>query len=488
MSLQSRVVVLGGGIAGCASALALAGRGVNVTLLEASNRLGGRFNSIKISGLNRQIDSTQNVIFRTYSRFLQLLATCEVRDVVKLQDSTMLPFLEVGEGRISTIHSGKLPPPNHLTTAFLNASFLGLVDKMAMQKAVKAIQSTTEEQRRELDDLTFLQWLEDNGQSKRAIARFWNPIIRLALNIDSAQASAASAIFLFNKAFFSQVDTFDVGCFTTDFTQAVSSALRRTLAAAGVEVHLSTSATSLFRESGKVTGVNTIDGFHAASTVIICTPITATARLLTGSTASLASHDVAERLAKLGNTSQIGIHAFHEGPVLPDGTPFVICCDEPLIQMLFDRSGELDDGERGGLPGHWISSPVSYADPYIDWADELIRNEYKRVIETAFPQSPALIDFRVVRINRATTALMAGSQRLRPNPLDAGEGVILGGDWINIDWPSTLEASTRSGLTAAATYLELNGVRDFTGWHHDDSWLDWPNSPNRGDKDWRVWK
>ena len=83
---------------------------------------------------------------------------------------------------------------------------------------------------------------------------------------------------------------------------------------------------------------------------------------------------------------------------------------------------------------------------------------------------------------------MAGSQRLRPNPLDAGEGVILGGDWINIDWPSTLEASTRSGLTAAATYLELNGVRDFTGWHHDDSWLDWPNSPNRGDKDWRVWK
>ena len=266
MSLQSRVVVLGGGIAGCASALALAGRGVNVTLLEASNRLGGRFNSIKISGLNRQNDSTQNVIFRTYSRFLQLLATCEVRDVVKLQDSTMLPFLEVGEGRISTIHSGKLPPPNHLTTAFLNASFLGLVDKMAMQKAVKAIQSTTEEQRRELDDLTFLQWLEDNGQSKRAIARFWNPIIRLALNINSAQASAASAIFLFNKAFFSQVDTFDVGCFTTDFTQAVSSALRRTLAAAGVEVHLSTSATSLFRESGKVTGVNTIDGFHAAST------------------------------------------------------------------------------------------------------------------------------------------------------------------------------------------------------------------------------
>ena len=48
MSSQSRVVVIGGGIAGCSSALALAGRGVSVTLLEASSRLGGRYCSIDI--------------------------------------------------------------------------------------------------------------------------------------------------------------------------------------------------------------------------------------------------------------------------------------------------------------------------------------------------------------------------------------------------------------------------------------------------------
>ena len=179
--------------------------------------------------------------------------------------------------------------------------------------------------------------------------------------------------------------------------------------------------------------------------------------------------------------SQIGIHAFHEGPILPEGIPFVSCCDEPLIQMLFDRSGELDDGNRGGLPGHWICSPVSHADNYLQWDDELIRTEYQRVIDTAFPDSPALIDFHVVKINRSATSMKTGSQRLRPNPLDAGEGVILGGDWINIDWPSSLEASTRAGLVAAATYLRESGVRDFAEWNHEEKWPDWPNSAKKED-------
>ena len=70
--------------------------------------------------------------------------------------------------------------------------------------------------------------------------------------------------------------------------------------------------------------------------------------------------------------------------------------------------------------GHWICSPVSHADNYLQWDDELIRTEYQRVIDTAFPDSPALIDFHVVKINRSATSMKTGSQRLRPNPLDAG--------------------------------------------------------------------
>lgn len=486
--MQTRVVVIGGGVAGCSSALALAGRGVSVTLLEASQRLGGRYCSVDVDGIGRQIDSTQNVFFRNFERFLQLIATCELRDSVKLQNSTSLPFLEVEKGRISNIESGTLSPPNHLSTSFVKANFLGLADKISMQKAVQAIQSITDEKRQDLDDLSFQEWLEINGQSKRAISRFWNPISKLALNVDSSKSSAASAIFLFRKALLGKVNALDVGCFTNDFSSAVSSSLRRTLAASGVEVHLSSSVTSLFREAGVVTGVKTREALFAADRVIICTPIAETARLLTGSSASIKSHEVAENLAKLGNTSQIGIHAFHEGPILPEGIPFVTCCDEPMIQMLFDRSGELDDGNRDGLPGHWICTPVSHADDYLHWDDELIQTEYERVIGSAFPNSPALMEFHVVRKNRAATSMTTGSQRLRPSPIDAGQGVILGGDWIDIEWPSSLEGETRAGLVAAATLLREIGASEFEDWHHDEKWPDWPNPAFEEDYNWRIWK
>ena len=121
--MQTRVVVIGGGVAGCSSALALAGRGVSVTLLEASQRLGGRYSSVDVDGIGRQIDSTQNVFFRNFERFLQLIATCELRDSVKLQNSTSLPFLEVEKGRISNIESGTLSPPNHLSSFFCKGEF-----------------------------------------------------------------------------------------------------------------------------------------------------------------------------------------------------------------------------------------------------------------------------------------------------------------------------------------------------------------------------
>lgn len=481
------MVVVGGGIAGCSCALALAGRGESVTLFEASANLGGRVSSVQLKGFERKIDNAQHAVFRTYERFLQLLATCEARDIVKLQKRTTLPYLEVEKGRISIIQSGGLPPPNHFSTSILNAGFLGLGDKMAMQRAVKAFRSMDDSHRRSLDEMTFEEWLLEHGQTERAINRFWGPLVRAALNINPNEASAASASFIFKRGLFGKADAFDVGSFTTDLSQALSPNLRKTLAAAGVDVKLSTSVTALFREAGIVTGVTTKDGIIPCETTILCTPISATARLLTGAGASVASHEVADRLANLGTTALIGIHAFHEGPVLPENIPFVTCIDEPLIQMLFDRSAELDDGQRGGLPGHWISAPVSHADPYLDWDDELIRNEYERVIQSAFPAAPSLTDFHVVRINRATTALRPGAQRLRPNPLDAGQGVILAGDWLDIDWPSTMEGASRAGLTGAAALLEKRGIKEFRDWNHEQAWPDWPEAPRRGAEGWREW-
>ena len=211
MAADSRVVVVGGGLAGCACALGLAGRGVEVTLLEAGSTLGGRVQSVNLKGMERGIDNSQHAAFRVYGRFLQLLATCDAREIIKLQKRTTLPYLEVEKGRISIVKSGRLPPPNHLAISLMKAKFLSLGDKLAMQKAVKALQRMSEEKRRSLDDTPFIEWLQENGQTERAIQRFWDPLVKAALNIDSEQASTSVACFLFRRGLFGDPDAFDVG-------------------------------------------------------------------------------------------------------------------------------------------------------------------------------------------------------------------------------------------------------------------------------------
>ena len=49
---MSRVIVLGGGPAGLAAALELAERGIQVTLLERQDRVGGNAGSFSLAGFN----------------------------------------------------------------------------------------------------------------------------------------------------------------------------------------------------------------------------------------------------------------------------------------------------------------------------------------------------------------------------------------------------------------------------------------------------
>ena len=56
-----RVIVVGGGLAGLAATVQLAARGVEVTLLEARPRLGGRAGSFTDGTTGQLIDACQHV-------------------------------------------------------------------------------------------------------------------------------------------------------------------------------------------------------------------------------------------------------------------------------------------------------------------------------------------------------------------------------------------------------------------------------------------
>lgn len=477
------IVVVGGGMAGIAAALALADDAdiSAVTLFEARSRLGGRVASVSDPETGMELDNCQHACFRIYDRFLQLLARADARAGVKLQSRTHLPFTDPADGRQSVLRDGRLSPPNHMLGSILKFPFMKLGDKTAMRKAVAALSRMDEEQRIALDDIPFDEWLRSNGQTEQAINRFWGFFVLAALNLPIEEASTAVAALLYKRGLFGSAHAFDVGAFQDHLSGAIDEPLRQALTIAGVNLRISTNVKSLLWKNGTCVGVSTGTETVNSDGVVLATPHHITARLLKAVGSPSSALQVSAGLERLDYRALIGIHAIYNGEKAPADFNFTALVDEPVIQMIFNRNRELSAANQLPNGVQWLSVPVSGADPYLKMSDAELKSEFTKVTDALWPNNDAeLLRFFVVRTRKATFAPTPGSHKLRPSPGSAGEGLALAGDYTDHGWPSTMEGATRAGLRAAAHLL---GRR----WSDDEDWPNWPPSPKRGDEDWDEW-
>ena len=212
------VAVVGGGLAGLSAACALAESGYRVHLIERRPYVGGRASSYEHPGTGEVVDNCQHVLLGCCTNLIAFYKQLGVADQIRWFDR--ITFIEPG-GRQSLLHPGSLPAPLHNAMAFLRSSALSLADKVAISRGMMSFLQGVPADGGE----NFASWLARHGQTRRAIHRFWNPVLVSALNEDLDRVSVHYAAMVFRTSFIQSAQAGWMGVPTIPLSELYSHAV-----------------------------------------------------------------------------------------------------------------------------------------------------------------------------------------------------------------------------------------------------------------------
>lgn len=430
----SRVLVVGGGLAGITAALDCAAAGASVTLVEVRRRLGGAAYSFERDGL--WLDNGQHVFLRCCTAYRALLARLGSEQLTMVQPRLEIPVLKPGCPR-ALLARGRLPAPAHLAGALLRYPHLSTRERLGAARAAIALMRIREGEPR-LEASAFGEWLADHGQGPHAVAALWDLIALPTLNLPAAQASLALAAFVFRTGLLSAADAGDVGLHRTALSQTIGEPAERALADAGVQVRLGWRAERLVRGAHGIE-VHGRDEALSAQATVLAVPHSRAAGLL-----EPLLGERARMLRGLGSSPIVNLHVVYDRPVCEErfaagvGTP---------VQYVFDRS------DAAGAPAgcQYLAVSLSGAEREMNMSVGALRERYLPALCELFPRArQARVErFLVTREHAATFRAAPGVGALRPGPETSIPGLVLAGAWTATGWPATLEGAVLSGHAAA---------------------------------------
>src|SRR5262245_7510991 len=189
---QPRVIVVGGGLAGMAAAVALESAGVDVTLLEARRMLGGRAGSFEDPQTGELLDNCQHVLLGCCTNLIDFYGRIGVSD--RIHWHRAIHFRDASGARHDLWGVRGLAAPLNLSPALAKFGALAFREKFSLVGAMLAMMRMGREGRLALHDVPFGDWLDEHRQPTPLVQKFYDPIVISGLNEDTRRASSAYAI------------------------------------------------------------------------------------------------------------------------------------------------------------------------------------------------------------------------------------------------------------------------------------------------------
>ncbi|MDZ4711710.1 MAG: hydroxysqualene dehydroxylase HpnE [bacterium] len=178
MSPEKTVTIIGGGIAGLSSAVFLNELGFQVTLIEASPKLGGRAYSFFDKERGMFFDNGQHILAGWYKNTFEYLNIIGSYDLVNFQKGLEINFIDT-EKKVFKLSCPDIEPPMNLLQGLLKFKAFGLKDKFALKNIKKLLNDDND-----LEDkfINVKELLTGINQTQKLIRYFWEPFVLAVFN------------------------------------------------------------------------------------------------------------------------------------------------------------------------------------------------------------------------------------------------------------------------------------------------------------------
>jgi squalene-associated FAD-dependent desaturase len=404
-----RVAVVGAGYAGMAAAVALARRGARVTVFESGPVPGGRARRVTTEG--RTLDNGQHILVGAYGTLFSLM-----HEVGVPANAVLRMPLELRYADGFAFRAWYFPAPLGLLAGLLAARGLPWRERLGAVRFMRALRRLGF---RLGEDCSVSELLERYAQDGRIGHYVWRPLCVSALNTPPERASARVFLAVLRDTLGGEADASDLILPCVDLSKLFPEPAAAWLRAQGGELRCESPVRDLGALRAQFPHVILAVGPHQVKAI-------------------------APELSMEFEYQPIYTCYLQYEP--RTRLPFpMLGLAQGLVQWVFDR-GRLT-GEKGLL-----AAVISAQGDHQQMSQDELAANCHRELAAALPGLPAPQWTRVIAEKRATIA--AHASLARPPLATALPGVVLAGDYMDPEYPPTLEAAARSGVRAAAHVLQ----------------------------------
>ncbi len=464
MDDPTRVIVVGGGLAGVSAACVLAERGVHVTLLEKEPFLGGRVGAWTEhlpDDTPFQMERGFHAFFRQYYNLRNLLRRVDP-DLSRLRPLEDYPILGP-EGAVESFADLPKTPPLNLMSLLRRTQFVSFKDLRGIDQGRAKLMLMFDPMRTyaDYDDRTAREYLDSLKFPPRARQMLFDVFSHSFFNPEEGM-SAAEMLMMFHFYFLGNPEGLVFDVLDEPFSDGLWRPMERYLAARGVDVRLGCPVSAVeSRAKGTRWVAATEGGELEADGLVLAVHVPALQRLLGSSPELAADADFARSIDGLGVTLPFAVwRLFLDRQAHGERHPFVGTAGRGILDniSLFERfEGE---SRRWALrTGGSVAELHAYAVKHND--ADAIKRDLLAGLHALYPE---LADAKILHESwlwrQDCPSFTPGSHASRPRVATPYGNVVLAGDFVRLPFPTALmERATASGMLAANHLLDRWDVR-----------------------------